>query len=176
MRGFSFAEGELVFQKAVPATEKFTSLIGFDAYIATESSLDELKFIVSDLYVNSRFREPWFTSEERDCFYRMWVENAVLSKFDDCCLVLKNESSISGFVTIRIREREATIGLIGVTRSFQGQGIGKQLLELVQRYCVSKEATVIKVSTQTSNISAANLYSQTGFAMAGISYWFYKQV
>ena len=174
--GFSFVEGELVFKKAVPVTTKLASLTDFDAFITTENSIAELKLLVSDLYVNSRFREPWFTATERNSFYQMWVENAVLAKFDDCCLVLKNEGSISGFVTIRIRESEATIGLIGVAEPFQGQGIGKRLLELVQDYCVSKKATVIKVATQTSNISAANLYSKTGFAIADISYWFYKQV
>ncbi|CAM4285036.1 GNAT family N-acetyltransferase [Pseudoalteromonas ostreae] len=173
---FSFVEGELVFKKLLPVTIKSALITDFGAYIATDSSLDELKFIVSDLYVNSRFREPWFTPTERNSFYQMWVENAVLSKFDDCCLVLKNEGSISGFVTIRIRGGEATIGLIGVPEPFQGQGIGKKLLELVQDYCVAKKATVINVATQTSNISAANLYSKTGFAIADISYWFYKQV
>lgn len=174
--GFSFVEGELVFKKAVPVTSKSASLKDFEAYLVTESSLDELKLIVSDLYVNSRFREPWFTATEKNNFYQMWVENAVLSKFDDCCLVLKSEDSISGFVTIRIREGEATIGLIGVAEPFQGQGIGKKLLELVQGYCVAKKATIINVATQASNISAANLYSKAGFAIADISYWFYKQV
>ncbi|MBH0038953.1 GNAT family N-acetyltransferase [Pseudoalteromonas sp. SWN166] len=174
--GFSFVEGELVFKKALPVTVKPASLTDFNAYLATKSSIDELKLIVSDLYVNSRFREPWFSSLERDNFYQMWAENAVLSKFDDCCLVLKSEGSISGFVTIRIRGEEATIGLIGVAEPFQGQGIGKKLLELVQDYCISKKATAVKVATQTSNISAANLYSKAGFAIADISYWFYKQV
>ena len=100
----------------------------------------------------------------------------VLAKFDDCCLVLKVENTISGFVTVRIRGSEATIGLIGVATPFQGKGIGKQLLELVQNYSAAKKAKVIKVATQTSNISAANLYGKNGFAIADISYWFYKQV
>lgn len=173
---FSFVEGELVFQKKLLESSNSDSLTDFDAYLATKNSIDELKLIVSNLYVNSRFREPWFTSIERDNFYQTWIENAVLAKFDDCCLVLKVENTISGFVTVRIRDCEATIGLIGVATPFQGQGVGKKLLELVQGYCVAKKATIIKVATQTSNISAANLYSKTGFAIADISYWFYKQV
>ena len=173
---FSLVEGELLFRKALPLTVNPTSLTDFNAYTATESSLDELKCIVSDLYVNSRFRAPWFTPEERSAFYQMWLENAVLSKFDDCCLILKSEGAITGFVTIRIRQGEATIGLIGVAEPFQGQGGGKQLLELAQDYCISKKAKCIKVATQTSNISAASLYSKSGFAITDISYWFYKQV
>ncbi|MCF2908840.1 GNAT family N-acetyltransferase [Pseudoalteromonas sp. DL2-H2.2] len=173
---FSFVEGELVFKKVLPVTENVTSLTDFESYLATEGSLVELKCVVTDLYVNSRFREPWFTSLERDRFYQKWIENAVLAKFDDCCLVLKVDDTISGFVTVRIRGSEATIGLIGVAAPFQGKGIGKQLLQLVQKYSMAKNATVIKVATQTSNISAANLYEKDGFSITDISYWFYKQV
>lgn len=173
---FSFVEGELVFQKKLLESSNSDSLTDFDTYLATKSSIDELKLIVSNLYVNSRFREPWFTPTERNSFYQMWVENAVLAKFDDCCLVLKKGGSISGFVTVRIRDCEATIGLIGVATPFQGQGIGKKLLELVQSYSTAKKAKKIKVATQTSNILAANLYDKNGFTIADISYWFYKQV
>lgn len=173
---FSFVEGELVFQKKLLKNSNSDSLTDFDAYLATKSSIDELKLIVSNLYVNSRFRGPWFTSIERDDFYKTWIENAVLAKFDDCCLVLKVENTISGFITVRIRDCEATIGLIGVAAPFQGQGTGKKLLELVQSYSSAKKAKKIKVATQTSNISAANLYGKNGFAIANISYWFYKQV
>lgn len=173
--GFSFVEGELVFRKNLSLIEKSTLTASFDNYLATESSLEEIKIIVNDLYVNSRYREPWFTSIERDNFYKVWIENAVLAKFDDCCLVLKVENTISGFVTIRIKESVSTIGLIGVAKTYQGQGVGKQLLELAQNYSIAKKANKIEVATQTSNVSAANLYIKGGFSIANISYWFYKQ-
>ncbi|MEI8644220.1 GNAT family N-acetyltransferase [Pseudoalteromonas sp. Hal040] len=174
--GFSFVEGELVFQKKLHESSCSDSLKDFDGYLATKSSISELKLIVSNLYTNSRFREPWFTSLERDNFYQTWIENAVLAKFDDCCLVLKAEDTISGFVTVRICDSEAIIGLIGVAAAFQGQGIGKKLLELVQSYSITRKAKKITVATQTSNILASNLYSKAGFDIADISYWFYRQV
>ena len=174
--GFSFVEGEVVFQKSLLVSNDAVSLPSFNCYLALESDIDELKSIVNDLYLNSRFREPWFSPSERDCFYQTWIENAVLSKFDDCCLVLKNECNISGFVTIRIRNNEAVIGLIGVANCFQGQGIGSKLLKLIEDYCLDNNVSKIKVATQTSNTPAANLYSKNGFSIADISYWFYKQV
>jgi dTDP-4-amino-4,6-dideoxy-D-galactose acyltransferase len=171
---FSFIEGELVFKKNV--RPNIETPLSFENHIANNDSIEELKCIVSNLYINSRFREPWFSAQERDSFYQKWVENAVLSRFDDCCLVIKNDDAISGFVTVRVQEEEATVGLIGVASPWQGQGLGKKLLELVESYCIAKKAKVIKVATQTSNISAANLYCKNGFAIADISYWFYKQV
>ena len=174
--GFSFVEGEVVFQKSLLVSNDAVSLPSFNCYLALESDIGELKSIVNDLYLNSRFREPWFSPSERDCFYQTWIENAVLSKFDDCCLVLKNEGNISGFITIRIRNKEAVIGLIGVANRFQGQGIGSELLKLIEAYCLANNVSKIKVATQTSNTPAANLYSKNGFSIADISYWFYKQV
>lgn len=173
---FTFVEGEIVFQKKLRENAAPVSLVDLDSYLATESSIDELKSIVKNLYLNSRFREPWFSSIERDNFYQIWIENAVLSKFDDCCLVLKNEGAISGFVTLRIRGSEAVIGLIGVANRFQGRGVGSKLLKLIEAYCVANNVSNIKVATQTSNVFAANLYSKNGFSIADISYWFYKQV
>jgi len=174
--GFSFVEGEIVFKKNLLEVNNSVSLSSFNCYLALENDIDELKDIVNNLYVKSRFREPWFSPAERDSFYQTWIENAVLSKFDDCCLVLKSESDISGFVTVRIRNNEAIIGLIGVASNFQGQGIGSKLLKLIETYCLANNVRNIRVSTQTSNTPAANLYSKNGFSIADISYWFYKQV
>lgn len=174
--GFSFVEGEVVFQKSLLVSNDAVLLPSFNCYLALESDIDELKSIVDDLYLNSRFREPWFSPNERDRFYQTWIENAVLSKFDDCCLVLKGEGAISGFVTIRIMDGDAVIGLIGVASRFQGQGVGSKLLTLVEAYCSANKVSNVKVATQTSNTPAANLYSKNGFYIADISYWFYKQV
>ena len=174
--GLSFVEGEIVFQKKLLESDDLLPLVNSDNYLATEENIDELKSIVKNLYRSSRFREPWFSSTERDRFYQTWIENAVLSKFDDCCLVLKSEGAISGFVSIRIKGCEAVIGLIGVAGEFQGQGVGSKLLTLVEAYCAANKVKNIKVATQTSNTPAANLYSKNGFCIADISYWFYKQV
>ncbi len=174
--GFRLVEGEVVYEKCLSEHSSSTESLEYDNFIAGRSSIDELNEIVTGLYVTSRFREPWFTSEEKDNFYRCWLENAVLSKFDDCCLVVRSGGMISGFVTLRISDQIATIGLIGVASPYQGLGIGKKLLSLAMRYSKAKFALSIKVSTQLSNLAASNLYSSTGFSAVDRSYWFYKQV
>lgn len=174
--GFNFCEGELFFQKIITPLEYSNDNIDFSNCLANESSIDELKLIVIDLYTNSRFREPWFSDIDKDRFYQEWVENAVLSKFDDCCLVIKNNNLISGFITIRIRDNQASIGLIGVSKGFQKKGLGKKLLHLAEQYCAINGAENISVATQTSNFLAANLYSKSGFNISNIAYWFYKKV
>lgn len=174
--GFRLVEGEVVYQKSLVGYRTLNESIEIDNYIAQWTLMGELNGIVSEMYANSRFREPWFTIEERDNFYRCWLENAVLSKFDDCCLVLKQLGRICGFVTVKIRDELATIGLIGVATTFRGMGLGNALLELAIKYSVVNNANIISVSTQISNLAAANLYARAGFSATENSYWFYKQV
>ncbi|MFG0449576.1 GNAT family N-acetyltransferase [Shewanella sp. yb_14] len=174
---FEFIEGEICFKSEV-RDESYFSLNGQDLenYIATFEAIEELKLTVTGLYENSRFREPWFNVSERDSFYRKWIENAVLSKFDDCCLILKDRGRISGFVTIRLKSDVATIGLIGVPKPYQGQGVAKNLLELTFEYCKSRNIKTVSVATQLSNVSASKLYIKSGFTISDIFYWFYKKV
>jgi len=172
--GFSFVEGEITYSKSLSSCESRFDLVSY--HLADDSLLDDLKKMVTGLYINSRFKEPWFSENERDDFYRCWLRNAILAKFDDCCLVIKTNEDISGFVTLRIRQEEATIGLIGVAPSYHGKGIGKKLIETVEAYCARRGVNSISVSTQKSNIAATNLYIKTGFSTTEKSYWFYKQV
>ncbi|WP_421856375.1 GNAT family N-acetyltransferase [Marinomonas sp.] len=160
---FDFCEGEVVFEKDIFNVIPLYQDEDFSKYLAKGDSIEELKTIVNGLYLNSRFRDPWFTLFERESFYKLWIENAVLSKFDDCCLILKDGSSIAGFVTLRIRNNKGIIGLIGVKSAYQGQGIGKKLLQLVDKYCAS-------------NADAVKLYHKNGYNLSNISYWFYKKV
>lgn len=173
---FDFIEGELLFQKKISPESASKQDIPLSNYLASINELSELKSIVDNLYSSSRFREPWFSADNRNAFYKIWVENAVLGLFDDCCLILKASNRISGFVTIRVRNNKAVIGLIGVSKGFQNQGVGKKLLVLAEQYSIAQGAKNIVVSTQTSNIFAANLYSKNCYRLFETSYWFYKKV
>lgn len=171
---FSLVEGEHTFIKDLNL-ENFESKFNPEV-IATPACIDEIKKLAKGLYINSRFREPWFSQSERESFYSAWINNAVMGTFDDCCLLLKDEYGTQGFVTVRIRNSEAIIGLIGVSRSFQGRGVGKKLLKLAESYSLNKGVSKLIVATQISNTHAINLYINSGFFIRKTSYWFYKQV
>mgnify|MGYP003624911185 CR=1 FL=1 len=173
---FDFCEGDISFEKDISNVIPSCQGKVFSEYLAGKDSIDELKTIVNGLYGYSRFRDPWFTLLERENFYKLWIENAVLSKFDDCCLILKNGSFITGFVTLRIRNNKGIIGLIGVKSAYQEQGIGRKLLQLVDEYCANNGVKKVIVSTQASNVGAVKLYNKNGFSLSNISYWFYKKV
>jgi len=172
VKEFSLVEGELLFSKKIDGYK-----IEIDSFCFAEyDDITELKSIVKGLYISSRYRAPWFTENERDLFYQKWIENSVLTTFDDCCLLLKEKNKIIGFVSLRIRNNIATIGLIGVNKLYQGKGVGSRLLKLVENYSAKKLAQKINVATQASNISAAKLYNKNNYYISNIAYWFYKKV
>lgn len=169
--GFLFCEGELLFEKRISESKIVVSEI----YLANVNDIDELLEMVPGLYSYSRFKSPWFTEVERDEFYKKWLENAVNASFDDFCLIQKDDfGKIVGFITLKIECGCAIIGLMGVNKHFQGQGIGKKLIENVELLAIKKKINKLKVATQMSNINAVNFYQRKNFNISKLSYWFYK--
>ena len=147
---FSLVEAEVKFCKNI--VEQEVSPVTKSLDYADSSHLDELIALAGTSYQFSRFRTPWFDEKQKELFYSEWVKNAVLGQFDDCCIILKDGNNISGFVSVKKTEKEVSIGLIAVSRTYQGKGIATQLLELVEQYAVSHNCCRILVSTQLSNI------------------------
>lgn len=169
-QGFKYVEGEISFSKNI-ARHKNKEKIS----TAGIEHLGELSEIVSNLYQYSRYRPPWFSEEQKERFYKKWVENAVHRKFDDACIVNSSDNgSIRGFITISVSKSSARVGLIGVSKRFQQQGVARQLLDQAGKYAENNNCTTLNIATQTSNITALNLYIKSGFIMKSSDIWLYK--
>ncbi|WGE58961.1 dTDP-4-amino-4,6-dideoxy-D-galactose acyltransferase [Actinobacillus equuli] len=169
-QGFQFVEGELDF---------CLSLVNFlpkmTAYqLATEEDIVSLQVLFGTAFPMSRFRAPWFSAEENQRFYQTWIRNAVRAEFDDVCLVLKTVSGqIQGGISVRVRDKQARVGLLAVTPSFRRQGIASQLLQAAISWAQQQGAETLAVATQTSNLNAIRLYQKLGASLRQASYWFY---
>ena len=168
--GFSIAEGELVFNKKL--TENPNSELSIE--LATEEDISELVTLAKKSYVSTRFRQPWFTTEQSNDFYGAWIKKAVLGEFDDVCLIIKSAKSIQGFISLKKVSTQIKIGLIAVAQAAQGKGIARQLLALAEVYALQHHCNQITVATQTSNITAINLYSRNNYSLKESNYWLYK--
>jgi dTDP-4-amino-4,6-dideoxy-D-galactose acyltransferase len=168
--GFSIAEGELIFYKKVSEGLARNSSIE----LAKEADISELVSLAENSYVSTRFRHPWFSQNQSNHFYGTWIKNAVLGLFDDVCLIIRGKGCIQGFVSLRKVKAQIKIGLIAVIKAAQGQGIAGQLLTLAEAYARQHQCNQIMVATQTSNISAINLYSRNNFILKESNYWLYK--
>jgi len=167
--GFIYCEGDVQLTKEINISDTNVSY-----QTATQAQLPELLTMLDDMYQISRFKKPWFTTQDRDRFYKEWLTKAVYGTYDDCCLLIIEANEICGFVTLKEHPSYAQIGLIGVSSKHQGRGIGKKLLSIAEHYLGQRNCTTLSVATQMSNIHALNLYTRFGFRLTETNLWFYK--
>jgi dTDP-4-amino-4,6-dideoxy-D-galactose acyltransferase len=167
--GFVYCDGDVQLTKDIHSNDS-----EIDFQMATQEQLPKLLTMLDNMYQISRFKAPWFATQDRDRFYKEWLTKAVYGTFDDCCLMIAEEDNICGFVTLKEFSNYAQIGLIGVGSEYQGKGIGKKLLSVAEQYLKQRNCTTLNVATQTSNIHALNLYTRFGFRLTETNLWFYK--
>ncbi|WP_439146019.1 dTDP-4-amino-4,6-dideoxy-D-galactose acyltransferase [Vibrio sp.] len=167
--GFVYCDGDVQLTKDIHSNDS-----EIDFQMATQEQLPKLLTMLDNMYQISRFKAPWFATQDRDRFYKEWLTKAVYGTFDDCCLMIAEEDNICGFVTLKECSNYAQIGLIGVGSEYQGKGIGKRLLSVAEQYLKQRNCTTLNVATQTSNIHALNLYTRFGFRLTETNLWFYK--
>lgn len=143
--------------------------------LAGEADIPALRALAAQTLVQSRFRAPWFSDEERRRFYAQWVENAVHGRFDHLCLVAEGPDGIEGLVTLRdIGGQAARIGLLAVPPAARGHGTGKLLCRAALGWCRSRGFQQLWVATQTANLPARRFYLASGARIVHAANWLYR--
>lgn len=170
-RGFQLAEGEADLAMNIKRTERQPGI-----RIARESQIDELRAAAAQIFVQSRFRAPWFAADASAHFYAQWIENAVRGTFDHQCLVASDASgALQGFISLREIEGDVRVGLLGVLPHAQGHGIGQRLLLAGADWGRVRQLERLRVATQLSNLTAMRLYLRSGARLESTAYWFYRK-
>ncbi|WMQ74226.1 MAG: dTDP-fucosamine acetyltransferase [Sodalis sp.] len=179
--GFRPVEGEMDCCYTLPVCASGAPCAGAAALpaaeirLAREADIPELRTLAAQTLVQSRFREPWFSDEERQRFYAQWVTNAVRGSFDHLCLVAKGPDGLSGLVTLRnIGRQVARIGLLAVSPAARGRGTGKLLCRAALGWCCSCGFRQLWVATQTANLPALRLYLANGARVVHAAHWLYR--
>ena len=173
MQGFSFVESEVLFQKPLAVSSGSQRIYE----PISPQDIEALCELAAEVFIHTRFREPWFTQADASRLYRQWVKNAIDQSFDDICLMEFVDKRAAGFVTARmLDQKHASIGLIGTNPSFRGKGYGKILLQRIETWSMEQGADTLCVATQGSNSAAMQLYLRQGYLFKNLSYWFYKQL
>ena len=89
--------------------------------------------------------------------------NSINKKFADKIFYYLLEKEVVGFVTVKNSNDFSTIGLIAVNNNYQGRGIGKQLINIVENYCLELNINELRIPTQKENISACNFYKKLDY-------------
>lgn len=105
-----------------------------------------------------------------ETMYRQWIVND-LSDPNTFIIVEKSAESIVGFVTISFNSTNiAEIGLIAVSRSHQGKGIGSKLIKSAESLALKNGMSSIRVATQKKNIQANLFYQSNEYEMIDNKY------
>jgi dTDP-4-amino-4,6-dideoxy-D-galactose acyltransferase len=127
--------------------------------------------LASGIY--SRFRiDPRIPAERFEAMYRIWIARSVAGELADAVLVVPLDNRarqslasqrLAGMITISLRPREASIGLVAVAETARGRGVGQALLRAAHAWMRSHGAPRASVVTQLTNEPACRLYQRAGY-------------
>lgn len=137
--------------------------INENIYSCQELSNDLIK-LSYECGKHSRFKlDSKFSISVFENLYKVWIEKSILREICDEVFAYKIGDKIVGFVTIKIKDLEAEIGLIAVDLKYQGIGIGQGLIDSTINYSLRKGIKKIVVSTQGNNLQAIAFYTKKDF-------------
>ncbi len=99
--------------------------------------------------------------------------------FNDCikagylCYLSELDSQIIAYSALSYGAGESHILNISVSKTHQGKGFGKQLLNFMMQQAKSKEANMLLLEVRGSNHNAIALYESQGFNEIGIRKGYY---
>lgn len=141
---------------------------------ANEIHHTELQELALSSGVYSRFRlDPHMESGKFRELYLLWLENSLKKILADETYVITVNDETAGFISLRSQNTNTVIGLIAVSKRFQGQGLGTQLLQQAESHAKKEGMKYLFVSTQFQNSAAVALYEKYGFKLKEESYLYH---
>jgi dTDP-4-amino-4,6-dideoxy-D-galactose acyltransferase len=159
----TFVETKVVFSKSLSKSTNPT-----DGFIISVFDAKVEKEIIYNLAFESgkfsRFRlDSNFKQSEFKNLYKTWVDNSFTKEFAADIVVYRKQNCILGFATYKVFRGFATIGLIGVSPEYQGEGIGRKLLEAVENELLNNKIKELRIPTQLKNEIACRFYERLGY-------------
>lgn len=135
------------------------------------ADLYRLSRIVAD---RSRFaKDPHLDLLQRYAMYDAWIRNSCNRQIASEVWVEQDGEQIKGMVTMGQKSGRADIGLLAVSETYRGQGVGKRLLNSTQAFCAKQGFAQLQVVTQADNVGACRLYESCGFKLERIQNFYH---
>lgn len=166
----SFSEQKIIFSKDVLDIEN--ALISqINTYDESKHSLHEIYQLAYECGTYSRFNLDEKIGEYNfRKMYDKWVDNSINKRFAEELLVFEENSQVIGFITYKIINDKANIGLIAVNSTFQRKGIGQKLLHYVESKLNKQGIKKLLIPTQDRNSLACSFYAKQGYKIEEITY------
>ncbi|OEU70983.1 MAG: hypothetical protein BA863_18800 [Desulfovibrio sp. S3730MH75] len=160
--GFNLVDTRISFEKLAmkldfEATKKLTL-----RHAKPEDKQEVCEIAGSD-FVFSRFHlDPKISTQSADFIKKEWIANFFSKKRGDDMLIAEKDGKVAGFLSILFTtsDKKAVIDLVCVSKEFQKQGIGQQLLGFFEN---EYAGCTLNVGTQIANIASIRCYTAAGF-------------
>lgn len=159
----SFKETKVIFEKNLTKFKvgEFSEIRDSDKEDKEFSYFTDLAYESGKM---SRFRlDEKFGEAKFQDLYDLWVINSLNKKFAIKLFFIEKDHKAIGFVTLQQDNNIGKIGLIATHPDFQGQGLGRKLLEYTENYCISNNIFQLEIPTQEENINACKFYHKMGY-------------
>jgi len=152
--GFRYVDTRMTFERKLEGS--FEDSVVY----ATANHISDLVPLARSSHSNTRFFfDGNFDRTRCEDLYQLWLERSFEGLLANAVLVAERDSKAAGYVTVKVEETVAQIGLIAVADFAQGQGLGKTLVSGALKVGSDAGATI----TQSRNIGAQCLYVSCGF-------------
>ena len=136
-------------------------------FVPTDQLANSLFELAYESGKYSRYKQDVNILEDRfKKLYQFWIKNSFNKTFADKIFYFKENENIVGFVTLKINNDIAKIGLIAVSPNYQGKGIGKKLIAKTENFCFENNVKTLQIPTQMENLEACNFYKKMGYEIS----------
>lgn len=112
----------------------------------------------------SRYKlDPNFKNDEFRKLYEAWIKNSLSGEIANEVFGYFEKEKCLGFITVKVKGDEASIGLLVIDPSAQGKGLASQLTKAAEAYAQSVGAHFLTVATQATNTNACRFYTKNGY-------------
>lgn len=130
---------------------------------------DELINLTLKSGTYSRFRlDPLFPDTLFDKLYTCWITRSVHKEIAHQVLVVNEENTLLGMITLGTKDRRGSIGLVAVSDHAKRKGIGRLLVQEGEKFFIKEGHSVVQVITQRINLTACRLYESCGYQVEKI--------
>jgi [ribosomal protein S18]-alanine N-acetyltransferase len=123
--------------------------------LISEKDLDQVVLLEKELFGD----DSW----DKETFFEQINNNPYASIY-----IFEENYKIIGYVDLWIAYENADLANIGVSKQYQGKGIGSQLMQFCERIVNQNKCENYSLEVRVSNIKAIHLYEKFGFQIVGV--------
>jgi ribosomal protein S18 acetylase RimI-like enzyme len=177
MHGFDLVDIRVTYSREL---SNFTSIAPHNSKVLVRpvefADIPALQEIARHSHTDSRFyADERFPRHLCDALYDTWIVRSCTG-YADIVFVAESKQVPVGYLSCHVDavNEHGSIGLVGVDKQAQGQGVGRVLVELALEWFATQKMRTITVVTQGRNIAAQRFYQKSGFLTKSVQLWYHK--